>query len=156
MRLLITAVGQKMPRWINDGYSEYQKRMPPHLKLETREIALPKRSRNANTQKLVQAESDALLDALPAHCLCVAMDVAGSKWSTPDLAKRLEDWQRDGRDVAFMIGGPDGLAPGLISSADLRWSLGPLTLPHPFVRVLLAEQLYRAWTITIGHPYHRE
>ena len=120
------------------------------------EIPLPRRSRNAVTSKLIQSEAAALQGAMPNKCLSIALDITGRQWSTAELAQRLEDWQREGRDIGFMIGGPDGLAPELVSSADLVWSLGPLTLPHPVVRVVLAEQLYRAWTITAGHPYHRE
>lgn len=156
MRLLIAAVGQKMPRWVNDGYAEYQRRLPGHLKLEIAQVPLPRRSRNSDPCQLRQAEAAALQAALPQNCLSIALDMTGKQWTTRELAQRLVDWQRYGRDIGFMIGGPDGLAPDLVSSADHVWSLGPLTLPHPLVRVVLAEQLYRAWTITVGHPYHRD
>ncbi len=156
MRLSIAAVGQKMPRWVNEGFSQYQRRMPGHLKLAVNEVTLPKRNRNADIQQLIKSEATSLQAALPPNCLRIAMDRTGKLWTTMDLADRLQDWQQDGRDIGFMIGGPDGLDPGLISAANLVWSLGALTLPHPIVRVILAEQLYRAWTITVGHPYHRE
>jgi 23S rRNA (pseudouridine1915-N3)-methyltransferase len=119
-------------------------------------LMLPKRSRNADKQKLLNTEAAALSAALPDRCLRIAMDMGGRQWSTADLAGRLLDWQQDGRAVGIMIGGPDGLDQDLIASADLVWSLGPLTLPHPVVRLILAEQIYRAWTITTGHPYHRD
>ena len=156
MRLLIAAVGQKMPRWIYDGFSEYQRRMPPHLNVESVEVPLPRRGRNADTRKLMETEASALQAALPGGCLRVAMDARGKALNTMELANKLEQWQLDGRDVGIMIGGPDGLSSELINDAEFRWSLGPLTLPHPLVRVILAEQLYRAWSITVGHPYHRE
>jgi 23S rRNA (pseudouridine1915-N3)-methyltransferase len=156
MHLVIAAVGQKMPRWVDAGVTEYQRRMPAHLKLKINEVTLPKRSRNADKQKLLNTEAAALSAALPDRCLRIAMDMGGRQWSTADLAGRLLDWQQDGRAVGIMIGGPDGLDQDLIASADLVWSLGPLTLPHPVVRLILAEQIYRAWTITTGHPYHRD
>ena len=156
MRLIIAAVGQKMPHWVNDGFSEYRKRMPGHLRLDAVEVPMPRRGRNARTAKLVETEAAALKAALPGNCLRIALDARGKQWSTKLLAQQIEQWQHDGRDIGFMIGGPDGLAPELVTSADVVWSLGSLTLPHPLVRVILAEQLYRAWTITVGHPYHRE
>ena len=156
MQLSIAAVGQKMPRWVNEGFAEYQRRMPGHLKLSISEIALPKRKRNADPLQLIRAEATALHAALPKNCLQVAMDMSGKPWSTTELAQHLQDWQRDGRAIGIMIGGPDGLARELVSAADRVWSLGPLTLPHALVRIIIAEQLYRAWTITTGHPYHRD
>jgi 23S rRNA (pseudouridine1915-N3)-methyltransferase len=150
------SIAQKMPRWVTEGFAEYQRRMPAHLKLAVTEVTLPKRNRNADIQQLIKHEAAALKAALPANSLRIAMDRAGKPWTTMDLADRLQDWQQGGRDIGIMIGGPDGLDPGLIASANLVWSLGALTLPHPVVRVILAEQLYRAWTITVGHPYHRE
>ncbi len=156
MRLSIAAVGQKMPHWVDAGFSEYQRRMPGYLKLSVAEVALPKRKRNTDIRQLVRAESVALQAALPKNCLRIAMDITGKPWSTLELARYLQDWQQGGRDIGIMIGGPDGLDQELISTADLVWSLGPLTLPHAVVRVILAEQLYRAWTMTTGHPYHRD
>jgi 23S rRNA (pseudouridine1915-N3)-methyltransferase len=155
MQLLVAAVGQRMPRWVVDAWEEYARRMPPGLSLNLREIPLLKRGRNAATGRLVETESKALLAAMPASARTIALDVKGKGWSTEQLAANLEGWMCDGRDVGFMIGGPDGIGPEALSRADERWSLGPLTLPHPLVRVVLAEQLYRAWTITQNHPYHR-
>jgi 23S rRNA (pseudouridine1915-N3)-methyltransferase len=155
MQLLVAAVGQRMPRWVVDAWGEYSRRMPPGLSLNLREIPLAKRGKNAGIARLVETEGKALLAAMPASARTIALDVKGKGWSTEQLAANLEDWMRDGRDVGFMIGGPDGIGPEALARADERWSLGPLTLPHPLVRVVLAEQLYRAWTITQNHPYHR-
>ena len=155
MQLLVAAVGQRMPRWVNEAWTEYARRMPPGLTLSLREINLAKRGKNADTKRLTAVESMALYDAMPKRARIVALDVQGQAWSTEKLAANLEEWMGDGRDVGFMIGGPDGIAADIMQKADNRWSLGPLTLPHPLVRVVLAEQLYRAWTITQNHPYHR-
>jgi len=155
MKLLVAAVGQRMPRWVNEAWAEYARRMPPGMALSLREITLAKRGKNADTRRLTAIESGALYAAMPARARVIALDVRGQAWSTEKLAANLEQWMGDGRDVGFMIGGPDGIAADVMQKADNRWSLGPLTLPHPLVRVVLAEQLYRAWTITQNHPYHR-
>jgi 23S rRNA (pseudouridine1915-N3)-methyltransferase len=155
MQLQVAAVGQRMPGWVNDAWHEYARRMPPGLSLGLREVGLARRGKNADTRRLTSIESKALLQAMPAGATIIALDVKGRAWSTEQLAQVLEGWMSDGRDVGFMIGGPDGIAPEVLKQAHTRWSLGPLTLPHPLVRVVLAEQLYRAWTITQNHPYHR-
>jgi len=155
MHLLVAAVGQRMPGWVNEAWTEYARRMPPGLALSLREITLSKRGKNADTKRLTHMESRALYDAMPARARVIALDVQGKSWSTEKLAANLEMWMGDGRDIGFMIGGPDGIAADIVQKADDRWSLGPLTFPHPLVRVVLAEQLYRAWTITQNHPYHR-
>jgi 23S rRNA (pseudouridine1915-N3)-methyltransferase len=155
MQLLVAAVGQRMPNWVNEAWNEYARRMPPGLALNLREISLAKRTRNSDTKRLTAIEGRALLDAMPARARIVALDVLGRAWSTEELAAQLERWMGEGRDVGFLIGGPDGIDADVMKKADDRWSLGPLTLPHPLVRVVLAEQLYRAWTITQNHPYHR-
>ena len=155
MQLLVAAVGQRMPRWVNEAWTEYARRMPPGLALSLREIALGKRGKNADTRRLTTIESKALYAAMPARARIIALDIKGQAWSTEKLAAGLEEWMGEGRDVGFMIGGPDGIAADILQKAHNRWSLGPLTLPHPMVRVVLAEQLYRAWTITQNHPYHR-
>ena len=155
MRLLVAAVGQRMPAWVSEAWTEYARRMPPGLSLNLREIKLQTRGKNADTKRLTKCESESLYEAMPARARVVALDVKGQAWSTEKLAANLEDWMGDARDVGFMIGGPDGIDPDIMQKADTRWSLGPLTLPHPLVRVVLAEQLYRAWTITQNHPYHR-
>lgn len=155
MQLVVAAVGQRMPAWVQQAWTEYARRLPRELSLELREIPLAKRSRNAPTAKARAAEGVKLLAAIPPGHRTIALDERGRQWSTQDLASRLEDWMREERGVGFMIGGPDGLSSDCRSHAQDTWALGKLTLPHPLVRVILAEQLYRAWTITCNHPYHR-
>ena len=155
MQLLVAAVGQRMPGWVTEAWTEYARRLPPVLSLSLREISLAKRGKNADTKRLTATESAALYEAMPARARVIALDVQGRTWSTQELATNLEEWMGEGRDVGFMIGGPDGIDTDIMQKADTRLSLGPLTLPHPLVRVVLAEQLYRAWTITQNHPYHR-
>ena len=152
---MVAAVGQRMPRWVNEAWTEYARRMPPGLGLSLREITLAKRGKNADTKRLTGVESKALYEAMPKRARVIALDVQGQAWSTEKLAANLQNWMGEGRDIGFMIGGPDGIASDIMQKAENRWSLGPLTLPHPLVRVVLAEQLYRAWTITQNHPYHR-
>jgi len=155
MRLSIIAVGGKMPGWVAQGVSEYSKRMPRELQLAWREIPLARRTRDAKAQQLCAREGEQMLKAIPAGDRVVALDVLGERLSTPQLAKQLQAWQMSGDNYSLLIGGPDGLCEHCLDRANLRWSLSDLTLPHPLVRILLAEQLYRAWTITVNHPYHR-
>lgn len=155
MRLKLICVGQKMPDWVTRGYQEYARRMPSELPIELTEVAMAHRGKNPDIPRLMQKEADAVLAATGRNDRLIALEVDGRPWSTEQLARQLEDWQLDGRDVCFMVGGPDGLAADCRSRADQLWSLSPLTLPHPLVRILLAEQLYRAWSITRNHPYHR-
>ena len=155
MQLLVTGVGQRMPTWVQQAWDEYARRMPPELRLELREIPLARRGRNADIQRLRRGESEALLGAMPKGARIVALDGRGKAWSSARLAERLEVWMGDGRDCGLLIGGPDGLDTHCLSRADEMWSLGPLTLPHPLVRIIVAEQLYRAWSIIRNHPYHR-
>lgn len=155
MHLSVAAVGQRMPGWVEEAWTEYTRRIPSNLGLSLAEIPLAKRGRNADTARLKITESEALYTAMPDRARVIALDVKGQTWSTEKLAANLQQWMTDGRDVGFMIGGPDGISKGILQKAETRWSLGPLTLPHPLVRVVLAEQLYRAWTITQNHPYHR-
>jgi 23S rRNA (pseudouridine1915-N3)-methyltransferase len=155
MHLSVAAVGQRMPGWVEEAWSEYARRIPSNLGLSLAQIPLAKRGKNADTQRLKITESEALYKAMPVRARIIALDVKGHTWSTEKLAANLQQWMSDGRDVGFMIGGPDGISNEILQKADTRWSLGPLTLPHPLVRVVLAEQLYRAWTITQNHPYHR-
>ncbi|MCG2580535.1 MAG: 23S rRNA (pseudouridine(1915)-N(3))-methyltransferase RlmH [Marinobacter sp.] len=155
MRLRLICVGQKMPDWVSQGYTDYARRMPPELPLELVEIPMAHRGKNPDIARLMQKESDSILSAAGSRDRVVALEVGGRPWSTEKLASQLESWQQDGRDVSFLVGGPDGLADACRQRADQLWSLSPLTLPHPLVRILLAEQLYRAWSITRNHPYHR-
>ncbi|MBM7332561.1 MAG: 23S rRNA (pseudouridine(1915)-N(3))-methyltransferase RlmH [Alcanivorax sp.] len=156
MRIHLLAVGTKMPAWVNDGFREYQKRMPPDMRLELEEIPLPKRSRG-DTAALVRAEGEALEKRLEKHPTAhrVALEVTGRALDTPALSEKLATLRDLGQDLAILVGGPDGLCPRVSAAAHERWSLSSLTLPHPLVRVLLAEQLYRGWTLLAGHPYHR-
>ena len=155
MRLRLVAVGTRMPGWVDEGFREYAGRMPRECRLELREVALARRSRGADTARAVSAEGGRLL-AASEGCLRVCLDVRGAAVDTTGLSRRLAGWLQHGQDVALLVGGPDGLAPECLDAARWRWSLSPLTLPHGLVRVLVAEQLYRAWTVLSGHPYHRE
>ena len=144
-----------MPSWVSEGYQEYAKRLPRECRLQLIEVPLSKRHKSLTAAQAKQQEGNALLAALPKDCTVIALDVAGKSWSTEDLARNLDDWLGSGRDVALLVGGPDGLSPSCLERADRRWSLSALTYPHPLVRIVLAEQLYRAWTLNTGHPYHR-
>jgi 23S rRNA (pseudouridine1915-N3)-methyltransferase len=155
MQIHLIAVGERMPDWVNAGYGEYAKRMPPECRLRLVEIPAVKRTKTADLKRIMQQEGERMLAAIPANAEVVALDVAGQNWSTPDLARQLGEWLRDGRDLALLVGGPEGLATACQERATRRWSLSALTFPHPLVRIILAEQLYRATTILKGHPYHR-
>lgn len=155
MKLKLLAVGTRMPSWVEAGCGEYAKRMPPELRIETIEIALGARGKNQPASKAIEKESQALLKVIGSQDFIVALDVIGRPLSTEQLATRLADWQMNGRDVCLIIGGPDGLSDECLARADMRWSLSDLTLPHPLVRIVLMEQMYRAWTINANHPYHR-
>lgn len=155
MRIRLLAVGTRMPAWVTTGFEEYVKRLPAELSLELVELNLGHRGKNADTARAIAREGDDMLAAIGKGDRVVALDVQGKAWSTEQLANQLEGWQMDGRNISLLVGGPDGLDPRALALADQRWSLSPLTLPHPLVRVLLAEQIYRAWTITKGHPYHK-
>lgn len=156
MRIHLLAVGERPDDWVEQGYREFARRLPPECALRLTEVPAGRRSKNADIARLVEREGERLLAAVPAGALAIALDVRGVSWSTAQLAGRLEQWLQDGRDVALLVGGPDGLAPACLERAELRWSLSPLTLPHALVRVIVAEQIYRAWSICRGHPYHRE
>ncbi|MDN3555305.1 23S rRNA (pseudouridine(1915)-N(3))-methyltransferase RlmH [Halomonas maura] len=155
MRVRLLAVGTKMPDWVSRGVEEYRKRLPRDFALELEEIAPGARGKNADTRRAVTQEAERLRARLRGDEHLVALEVGGQAWSTEQLARQAEGWRLEGRDVALLVGGPDGLDPALSAAAAQRWSLSPLTLPHPLVRILLAEQLYRAWTLMVGHPYHR-
>jgi 23S rRNA (pseudouridine1915-N3)-methyltransferase len=155
MQIHLIAVGQKMPRWVAEGYGEYAKRLPPECSLKLHEIPAGKRGKGADIARLTRIEGEKMQTAIPKGARVVALEVKGKPWSTEQLAERLDLWLGEGRDIALLVGGPEGIEPAISAQADEKWSLSPLTLPHPLVRVLLAEQLYRAWSITKGHPYHR-
>lgn len=155
MQIHLIAVGSKMPAWVELGYQEYAKRLPPECTLRLHEIPAGKRGKNADIARLTRQEGEKMAAGIPKGARVVALEVAGKAWSTEQLSGRLDSWMSEGGDVALLVGGPEGLEPALSASADERWSLSPLTLPHPLVRIVLAEQIYRAWSILKGHPYHR-
>ena len=155
MRIYLIAVGTRMPAWVSQGYEEFARRLPADCALQLTEIPAGKRGKNADIPRILQQEGERMLAALPKTVRVVALDVKGAAWSTGQLAQSLDEWRHDGRDVALLVGGPEGLAPAALARAEQRWSLSPLTLPHPLVRVVVAEQIYRAWSILSNHPYHR-
>ncbi|HUW79346.1 MAG TPA: 23S rRNA (pseudouridine(1915)-N(3))-methyltransferase RlmH [Acidocella sp.] len=156
MKLLILAVGHKMPAWVNEGFAEYTKRMPREARIELVEIKPEKRDGGKTREQVHEAERKRIEAALPADCVRVVLDEHGQNWSTLELSDDIKGWMGGGRDVAFVIGGADGLHPEVKRQASRLWSLSRLTLPHGLVRVVLAEQLYRAVTVIQNHPYHRE
>ncbi len=145
-----------MPSWVEQAFNEYAKRFPRGLELELKELPLSHRNRSSKPELLRATETAALLAAVPASHGVIVLDGKGQQWTTLDLSMQMQQWMQQGRDMSFLIGGPDGLDPTCFKRAEARWSLGKLTLPHMLVRVILAEQLYRAWSITQNHPYHRE
>ncbi len=155
MNILLISIGNRMPRWVQDGYAEYAKRLPVECSLQLLELPLARRGKGVDLARALRDEGERMLKALPRDSLVVALEVNGKAWSTEQLSTKLNDWMGGGRDVTLLLGGPDGLAASCRQRADLLWSLSPLTLPHPLVRVLVAEQLYRAWSILRNHPYHR-
>lgn len=155
MRIQLLAAGTRLPSWINSGFIEYAERLPPECRLWLKEIPLSARPRGGNAVKAMAEEGARMLAVMPADARVIALDVRGRSFSTEELAKQMTQWLRDGRDLVLLIGGPDGLAADCLERAELTWSLSPLTLPHGLARVVVAEQLYRAWTILQGHPYHR-
>ncbi|WP_218353011.1 23S rRNA (pseudouridine(1915)-N(3))-methyltransferase RlmH [Alteromonas lipotrueiana] len=156
MRIQIVAVGTKMPGWVETGTNEFLRRFPVDLPVSFTEIPAQKRGKNADIKRILQKEGQATLSVIPKDHRIVTLEVTGKPWDTPTLARQLDQWKMDGRDVSLLIGGPEGLAPECIALAEQRWSLSPLTLPHPLVRVIVTESLYRAWSVTQNHPYHRE
>ncbi|WP_426415929.1 23S rRNA (pseudouridine(1915)-N(3))-methyltransferase RlmH [Aestuariirhabdus sp. LZHN29] len=155
MRIRLIAVGTRMPAWVQQGYQEYAKRLPADCGLECVEIPLGKRTKGADIKRAQRKEGEAMLAAIGGGDRVIALEVGGRPWSTEQLAEQMQQWRFDGRNISLLVGGPEGLAPECVARADQKWSLSPLTLPHPLVRVLLSEQLYRAWSILNNHPYHR-
>ena len=144
-----------MPGWVESGYQEYAKRLPPECALHLVEIEPGHRGKGASIEIARREEGGRLLAALPKGVQVIALDEQGRAWSTAELSRQLAAWLAEGRDLALLVGGPEGLDPTCRARADRLWSLSPLTFPHPLVRVILAEQLYRAWSLLTGHPYHR-
>ena len=156
MKLLVIAVGQRVADWAQTAWADYAKRFPPELRLELKAIKTEPRSGGKTTEQIMTAERQRIEAAIPSGTHVVALDERGSALATAALAAKLSQWQGQGGDVALLIGGPDGLHPALRQGAHERIRLSDLTLPHAMVRVLLVEQLYRAWSINAGHPYHRD
>ncbi|MFT4797091.1 MAG: 23S rRNA (pseudouridine1915-N3)-methyltransferase [Candidatus Azotimanducaceae bacterium] len=155
MNIELLAAGTKPPAWIATGISEYQKRLPRDWPLEIREIPIAKRRKGEPVTRPIQEEGERMLAAITPSSLVVTLDRKGRNWSTADLAKNLERWQLDFSKVQFLIGGPDGLSNDCLKVASESWSLSNLTFPHFIVRILFAEQIYRAWSLLNNHPYHK-
>lgn len=155
MKLSLIAIGTRMPEWVNEGYREYVRRLPRECRLKLTEIPLGQRARSKTVERAVAEEGKRMLAEISPGEHVIALDVKGRNWSTEQLAVQFQQWMLAGRGISLLVGGPDGLSAPCLERAQQRWSLSPLTLPHALVRVLLAEQLYRAWTVTVGHPYHR-
>lgn len=155
MQIRLIAVGQRQPAWVETAYFEYANRLPRECALTLTEVAAGRRGKGIPLNRILEEEGERIRTLVPQAARLVALDERGKPWSTRDLALRLQDWLMDGRDLALCIGGPDGLAPALKAEAEVLWSLSPLTLPHGLVRVIVAEAIYRAWSLLQGHPYHR-
>lgn len=144
-----------MPTWVSTACDEYARRMPPHCRFDIKEVAAGKRLKNSDIKRVLRDEGDRILAALPKNCFVIALDRIGQSIDTLGMAEQMKTWLSSGRDIALLIGGPEGLSTECLARADIRWSLSSLTLAHPVVRVVLAEQLYRAWSILENRPYHR-
>ncbi len=155
MRINLIAVGTRMPAWVAEAYQDYATRLRRDCVLNLIEINPGKRHKGADLNRLRMQEGQKILAAIPASCHVIALDVAGASWSTEQLSTELSSWMQSGQDLALLVGGPEGLSEECYQRAQQRWSLSPLTLPHPMVRVIIAEQLFRAWSILNNHPYHR-
>ena len=155
MKIHHVAIGEKMPAWVLAGYDEYARRLPRECSLVLRELPLATRGKTGDPLKWKREEAEAIRAALPKGAYIVALDVLGKAWDTPELSRRMGTWMQEHSDVVLLVGGPDGLDEALLGEAHARWSLSPLTFPHPLVRILIGEQIYRAWTVLSGHPYHK-
>jgi 23S rRNA (pseudouridine1915-N3)-methyltransferase len=155
MKIKLLAGGGKMPGWVATGFNEYNKRMPAEVSVELVELPLGHRGKGADLSRAIKREGDAMLAAMSAGDWVVALEVTGKSWTTEQLAQQMQNWQMKGQNMCLLVGGPDGLDPRCRALANQTWSLSALTLPHPMVRILLSEQLYRAWTVIQGHPYHK-
>jgi 23S rRNA (pseudouridine1915-N3)-methyltransferase len=153
VKFFVVAVGHRMPAWVDAGFAEYASRMPREARIDL--VAVKPAPRGGPLKRVLETEGERVLAAIPAGCYKVALDERGARLDTMELARRIAGWRNAGRDIAFVIGGADGLSESVKKSADLTWSLSSLTLPHGLTRVLLAEQLYRAVSILHNHPYHR-
>ena len=155
MRVKVVAIGRRLPAWQQQGFEDYARRLPKECAMTLTEIPAATRTRSTPTAQAIDKESERMLAALGRNDYVIALDQPGARYSSEELAGLLDTWLTQGRDLALLIGGADGLSPACRSRAELRWSLSDLTLPHGLVRVMVAEQIYRAWSILRGHPYHR-
>ena len=155
MRISMIAVGERMPKWLQTGFDDYCSRLPREWRLQLIEIVPAKRGKTSTSRQWLQQEAERILAKLPATAQAIALDNRGSQWSTEQLAEQISHWRQDSSEIAFIIGGPDGLNERVLQRCQQRWSLSKLTFPHMLVRTLIAEQLYRAWSILCNHPYHR-
>lgn len=155
MKIRLLSITHKSPDWIQTGYEDYAKRLPVSCSLEIIEIPAEKRTANADLRRITDREGEKMLAAIKPNHRVIALDVKGKLWTTEQLAENIITWQQDGRNIDLLVGGPEGLAPTCLEKAEIKWSLSPLTFPHIIVRLIVAEQIYRAWSITQGHPYHR-
>lgn len=156
MKLQLIAVGTKMPAWVTLAFQDYAGRFPKEMPMELIEVPAGKRGKNADIDRIMNKEGEIMLAQCGRNDHIVILDIPGKPWNTSDLAYQLEQWKQMGQNITLLIGGPEGLATCCKNAAHQRWSLSPLTLPHPLVRVIVAESLYRAYTLTCNHPYHRE
>ncbi len=153
--LTLITVGTKMPSWVSQGYEDYSRRLPKELAPRLVELPLSMRTKSNNVEKVKQEEGTKILSAIKNGHHVVALDVKGKSIATEELANKLESWKMNAKQVAILVGGPDGLSQECLNRANEKWSLSAMTLPHPIVRIVIIEQLYRAWTITQNHPYHK-
>ncbi len=156
MKIKLIAVGTKMPAWVEMAFVTYAQRLPKDCCLELIEIPVAKRTKNQLADKWREKEGRLILKAIEPSDWVVALEVEGQNWTTSKLAKQITNWQGNGSNVSLLVGGPDGLSTDCLARAQQKWSLSALTFPHPMVRVILAEAIYRAWSVTVNHPYHRE
>jgi len=156
MKIYFLAIGQRMPGWVEQGYKEYASRLSGTVQVELKEIPAAKRVRNSVIKKIKQDEGKRLLAAVPAGAKIIVLDEHGKSQTTKQLASHLDEWIQMSQNMAILIGGPDGLSDECLQKADLKWSLSDFTFPHPLVRIILVEQIYRAWSLLNNHPYHRE
>jgi len=155
MQINLLAIQNKPPAWCNDGYTDYAKRLPKNYHLNLISIAAIKRNKNSDINKTLQVEGKKLLSAIPSGDIIIALDRIGTSVTTKDIACKLQKWHDSSQNISLLIGGPEGLSQECIAAAHYSWSLSSLTFPHPLVKVVLAEQIYRAWSIITKHPYHR-
>lgn len=155
MKISLIAIGTRMPGWVTAGFEEYQKRLPNDYQLVLHEVSAGKRDKHTDIEKVLKKESAGLLSKCTPTQITVALDRQGKALNTQQIAIKLKDWHDQSQDINLLIGGPEGIHPDYLNQADQLWSLSALTLPHPLVRVITAEQIYRAYSIIQGHPYHR-